>query len=161
MAEKIGSNQNAIYRAENPNYGKQTITTLKKIAAEFDVALVVRFVPFSELIDWASGTPRVNDGLNSEALDVPSFDAEEKARKFNDGLLPCPKEELDLRKPVMSAAEKRFKKPIQELRDAIHTAIVKFEDENRLAEVTHIDLKRDAPSSRKLEILAHVVSTPR
>jgi len=91
LAEKIASNQNAIYRAENPNYGKQTITTLKKIAAEFDVALVVRFVPFSELIDWASGTPRVNDGLNSESLDVPNFDAEEQAGKLNGGLPANPK----------------------------------------------------------------------
>jgi transcriptional regulator with XRE-family HTH domain len=84
LAELVGSNQNAIYRAENPNYGKQTITTLKKIAAAFDVALVVRFVPFSELLDWVSGTPHVNDGLNSKALDVPNFDAEEKTATFDD-----------------------------------------------------------------------------
>ena len=84
LAEKIGSNQNAIYRAEKPNYGKQTITTLKKIAAEFDVALIVRFVPFSELIDWVSGTPRITEGLNSNALDVPNFDTEEKKGAFED-----------------------------------------------------------------------------
>lgn len=79
LAEKIESNQNAVYRAENPNYGKQTITTLKKIAAAFDVALVVRFVPFSELLDWVSGTPRMNIGLSTEALSVLSFEAEEKS----------------------------------------------------------------------------------
>src|ERR1700683_1982027 len=72
LAEKIGSNQNAVYRAENPNYGKQTITTLKKLAAAFDVALIVRFVPFSELIDWVSGTPRMEHGLTSLTLTVPS-----------------------------------------------------------------------------------------
>jgi transcriptional regulator with XRE-family HTH domain len=76
LAEKIGSNQNAIYRAENPNYGKQTITTLKKIAAAFDVALIVRFVPFGELVDWVSGTPRTIKGLTTEALTVPSFEEE-------------------------------------------------------------------------------------
>ncbi len=84
LAEKISSNQNAVYRAENPNYGKQTITTLKKIAAAFDVALVVRFVPFSELIDWVTGTPHMNEGLNTEALSVPDFDSEDKAGKFEE-----------------------------------------------------------------------------
>jgi len=82
LADKIGSNQNAIYRAENPNYGKQTITTLKKIAAAFDVALVVRFVPFSELVDWVSGTPRTIKGLSTEALNVENFAGEERRDTF-------------------------------------------------------------------------------
>lgn len=76
LGEKIGSNQNAIYRYELPDYGKHTLTTLKRIAAAFDVALVVRFVPFSELVDWVSGTPRVERGLRSEALNVESFSDE-------------------------------------------------------------------------------------
>jgi transcriptional regulator with XRE-family HTH domain len=79
LADKIDSNQNAVYRAENPSYGKQTITTLKKIAAAFDVALVVRFVPFSELVDWVSGTPRINAGLSTNALAIPSFEVEEES----------------------------------------------------------------------------------
>jgi transcriptional regulator with XRE-family HTH domain len=78
LAERICSNQNAIYRSENPNYGKQTLTTLKKIAAAFDVALVVRFVPFSELVDWVSGTPRIINGLTNAALAVPNFECEER-----------------------------------------------------------------------------------
>lgn len=82
LAEEIGSNQNAIYRAENPNYGKHTITTLKKIAAANDVALAVRFVPYSELIDWVSGTPRTIAGLTTEALSVPDFQSEEYSGAF-------------------------------------------------------------------------------
>jgi len=92
LAEKIGSNQNAVYRAENPNYGKQTTTTLKKIAAAFDVALIVRFVPFSELTDWVSGTPRTIDGLTTEALTVPSFEAEEKDGVFDQTPTPTANE---------------------------------------------------------------------
>jgi transcriptional regulator with XRE-family HTH domain len=76
LAEKICSNQNSVYRAENPNYGKHTLTTLKKIAAAFDVALVVRFVPFSELVDWVSGTPRIVKGLNTAALEASNFSQE-------------------------------------------------------------------------------------
>jgi len=37
---------------ENPDYGKYSITTLLELAAAFDVALVVRFAPFSELLEW-------------------------------------------------------------------------------------------------------------
>jgi transcriptional regulator with XRE-family HTH domain len=76
LAEKLNSSQNAVYRLENPNYGKHTISTLRKVAAAFDVALIARFVPFSELVDWVSGTPRVDPGLDPNTLDVPSFQSE-------------------------------------------------------------------------------------
>jgi len=79
LAEKVGTNQNAISRLENPFYGKPTITTLKRIAAAFDVALVVRFVPFSQLIAWVSGTPFVDSGLSSKSLAVPNFSDETQA----------------------------------------------------------------------------------
>jgi transcriptional regulator with XRE-family HTH domain len=55
-----GMNQNAISRLESPTYGKPTITTLKRLAAAFDVGLVVRFVP----------------GHSTEAFAVPNFDEE-------------------------------------------------------------------------------------
>jgi len=76
LAEKVGMNQNAISRLENPNYGKATITTLKRIAAAFDVALVIRFVAFGQMVDWVSGTPYLDKGLSQESLRVPSFDTE-------------------------------------------------------------------------------------
>ena len=65
-----------IYRLENPSYGKPTISTLKRIAAAFDVALTVRFVPYGQLIDWATGTPFVDNGLSPESLAVPGFSEE-------------------------------------------------------------------------------------
>jgi transcriptional regulator with XRE-family HTH domain len=100
LAEKIGSNQNAVYRAENPNYGKQTVTTLKKIAAAFDVGLAVRFVPFSELVDWVSETPRTIVGLTTEALTVPSFGSEDAAGVFDaKGRIP-PQPARDFRIPI-------------------------------------------------------------
>lgn len=82
LAEKLGTNQNAVYRLENPNYGKQTLTTLKKVAAVFDVALIVRFVPFSQLVDWVSGTPHVDPGLTPTALEAPDFQSEVAAGVF-------------------------------------------------------------------------------
>ncbi len=84
MTEKVGMNQNAISRLENPYYGKATITTLKRIATAFDVGLIVQFVPFSELVNRASGTPYVEHGLRPEIMNVPSFDEEAQLGLFDE-----------------------------------------------------------------------------
>jgi transcriptional regulator with XRE-family HTH domain len=67
LAELLGTSQNAIYRLESPQYGKPSITTLKRLASIFDVGLAVWFTPFSKLVD------RV---ISLETVDivVPSFD---------------------------------------------------------------------------------------
>jgi transcriptional regulator with XRE-family HTH domain len=54
VAERLGNRklQPMISRYENPDYGKYSISTLLELAAAFDVALAVRFVPFSELAEW-------------------------------------------------------------------------------------------------------------
>jgi transcriptional regulator with XRE-family HTH domain len=54
VAEKLGNRklQPMISRYENPDYGKYSVSTLLELAAVFDVALAVRFVPFSELVEW-------------------------------------------------------------------------------------------------------------
>ena len=88
LADLVGMPQTAISRLESPNYGKPTITTLKRMARVHDVALVVRFVPFSKLVDWVSGTPYLENGLSSDALDVPSFEEEEKQRVFEHKVNP-------------------------------------------------------------------------
>jgi transcriptional regulator with XRE-family HTH domain len=76
LALQVGMPQTAISRLENPYYGKPTITSLKRLAAIYDVALIVRFVPFSQLINWVSGTPYEERGLSPEAMDIPSFKQE-------------------------------------------------------------------------------------
>jgi hypothetical protein len=73
---------NNLTRLEDPAYGKQTLSSLKRIASALDVALVVRFVPFSQYVQWLSGTPYFDEGLRPEALAVPSFEEEEKRRAF-------------------------------------------------------------------------------
>jgi transcriptional regulator with XRE-family HTH domain len=83
LAAEVGMNQNAVSRLESSDYGKQTITTLKRLAKAMDVALIVRFIPFSELIDWISGTRHVDDGLSTESLAVPSFSVEDEAGMFD------------------------------------------------------------------------------
>ncbi len=54
LASLIGSRQSAISKLEDPDYGRPSLTTLKKLASAFDVALVVRFVPFSDLLNHMS-----------------------------------------------------------------------------------------------------------
>jgi transcriptional regulator with XRE-family HTH domain len=83
LAKEVGMTQNAVSRLESPEYGKPTITTLKRLAAALDVGLVVRFVPFSEMIDWVSSTRRIDAGLTPESLAVPSFEVEEAAGLFD------------------------------------------------------------------------------
>jgi HTH-type transcriptional regulator/antitoxin HipB len=95
LAEKVGMNQNAISRLENPYYGKATLTTLKRIAAIFDVGLVVRFVSFSQLVNWVSGTPYEERGLSPDTMDVPSF-----AQEFKPANVPLESPE---RIPVQSS----------------------------------------------------------
>jgi transcriptional regulator with XRE-family HTH domain len=87
LAKKVGMNQNAISRLENPGYGKATLTTLRRIASALDVALVVRFVSFRQLADWVSGTPFLDKGLSSESFGVLNFARENIARQHVPALL--------------------------------------------------------------------------
>lgn len=66
LGRRAGKPQNVISRLEDPEYGRPTIQTLLEIASAFDVALLVRFVPFSELLE------RTQD-VTTAALRVPSF----------------------------------------------------------------------------------------
>jgi transcriptional regulator with XRE-family HTH domain len=51
LASEAGTTQTAISRIEDPDYGKLSLNTLYKLASAFDVALLVKFVPFSRLLD--------------------------------------------------------------------------------------------------------------
>jgi transcriptional regulator with XRE-family HTH domain len=86
LAKRTGMNQNMIYRLENPSYGRFTISTLKRVASAFDVALIVRFVPFSQLADWVTGTLFYDEGLSPDALAVAGFEKEEESRYRHMGL---------------------------------------------------------------------------
>lgn len=82
LAREVGMTQNNLSRLEDETYGKHTLNSLKRIAEALDVALVVRLVPFSQYIDWLSGTARVDKGISFTALTASSFQDEEKAGVF-------------------------------------------------------------------------------
>ena len=75
IAKELEIDRNNISaRLENPHYGKHTLTTLRKVAKAGDVGLVVWFVPFSRMVDWATGTPYEDEGLRPAFYEVPDFD---------------------------------------------------------------------------------------
>ena len=67
LGERTNKAQATISQLENPGYGSFTLSTLKRMASAFDVGLIVRFAPFSDLVNWSTN-------LSPRDLAVPSFD---------------------------------------------------------------------------------------
>lgn len=63
----IGTKQSGVSALENVNYSRWSLSTLRKIARVFDVALVVRFESFGEILDDITS-------FDAAKLDKPSFD---------------------------------------------------------------------------------------
>ena len=78
FGKMLGKSQSWVARLENPNEALPTLSSLLEVAHSLDIDLVVRFAPFSELVDWMSGRPHLIPGLSPEALEVESFNEEEK-----------------------------------------------------------------------------------
>jgi transcriptional regulator with XRE-family HTH domain len=69
LAEKTGMLQPRISAMETPGGAKFTIETLRRLASAFDIALMVKFVPFSDLVRWS-------EDFNPDTFSAPSFDAD-------------------------------------------------------------------------------------
>jgi len=67
LGEKTGMAQSRISVMEDANYSRLSLNTLKRLASAFDVALVVRFEPFSGLVEHFVH-------LDSSSLNVASFE---------------------------------------------------------------------------------------
>ena len=67
LANRIGVRQAWIAQIENPNYSGFRSKTLLKLTSVFDIGLIVRYVPISNLVEWELG-------LSSESLKVQSFE---------------------------------------------------------------------------------------
>ncbi len=66
LGRRLGRKQPNIARLEDEDYGKYNLQTLQRIASAFDVALVVRFVSFAELVSYTSN-------ITSADLAPPEF----------------------------------------------------------------------------------------
>ncbi|MPZ78424.1 MAG: hypothetical protein GEU77_18115 [Deltaproteobacteria bacterium] len=69
LGAKANKKQNVISRMEDPNYGKYSLSSLLDIASACDVALLVKFVPFSRFI-------QEHDYVDPKSLYAASFDEE-------------------------------------------------------------------------------------
>jgi len=69
LGARINKRQNLISRLEDPDYGRYTVKTLLELASAFDVALLVKFVPYSHFL-------REMEDKHPGALQVPSFEDE-------------------------------------------------------------------------------------
>lgn len=76
LAEQAGMKQSRISAMEKPGGAHFTLETLRRLAKAFDVALVVRFAPFGELLDWSKhfspddfAVPTFEQELSSGSLD--------------------------------------------------------------------------------------------
>ena len=72
LGNRAEMRQNAVSRLEDAESGPPSINTLLRLARAFDVALLVKFVPFTKLLNEFSD-------LSFEALRVPAFDREAPA----------------------------------------------------------------------------------
>lgn len=69
LAKALRKPQSVVSRLEDPSYGKVTVQTLLEVANVYDVALQVRFVPFSSFL-------RITRDLSTASMQVPSFEVE-------------------------------------------------------------------------------------
>jgi transcriptional regulator with XRE-family HTH domain len=69
LAAEADMAQPRISAMESPGYGNFNLETLKRLASAFDVALVVRFAPFSELMRWS-------DNFSPDDFQVLGFNEE-------------------------------------------------------------------------------------
>jgi len=90
---RAGMAQETISRLEDPNYGKLTLKTLKRIASAFDVALMVRFISFSELVEWELHlTP---DSLRALSFEKDPYFAEKTEEEPTESLINQEPHSLD------------------------------------------------------------------
>ncbi|WP_425482234.1 helix-turn-helix transcriptional regulator [Luteibacter yeojuensis] len=69
LADRVGTRQNAICRLEDPDYGSHSLRMLMKVAAAFDVALIVKLASFSTLA-------RESESLSEHQLYAAGYDEE-------------------------------------------------------------------------------------
>ena len=59
LGQRLGKGQNAVSRVEDPDYGRLSVKTLTELAAAFDVAVLVKFVPFTKFfIETSDKSPQ-------------------------------------------------------------------------------------------------------
>ena len=108
LGQKAGMSPSRITVMEDPSYEKFTLTTLKRLASAFDVALVARFTPFSDLVDWVTElSPEKLETLEFEkdSLSQSSKRPADKPQFFSGGITIASTEEI-LKHPKQSSPDR-------------------------------------------------------
>jgi transcriptional regulator with XRE-family HTH domain len=69
LADLAGMKQSRISKMEKVGGARFTLETLRRLAKALDVAVLVRFAPFGELVKWSNE-------FDPDSFAVPNFDAE-------------------------------------------------------------------------------------
>lgn len=89
LASKSGVSETTIADLEDPNSEKHDLMPLLKIAAALDVALLVRLVPFSSMVEWEADLSESKLTPCNYAEDVKAIQRaeEEDSRSFTSKLV--------------------------------------------------------------------------
>lgn len=108
LGRRAGMAQESICRLENVNYSSWSITTLRRLAQAFDLALVVRFDGFGSLLDDIVS-------LSREALERPSFADDTAFQHGRDQTPSVASAELTVRGDAISDLKTSELKPVANL----------------------------------------------
>jgi transcriptional regulator with XRE-family HTH domain len=89
LAGLAGMKQSRISKMEKPGGASFTLETLRRLAKAFDVALIVRFARFGELVKWSKE-------FQPDSFVVPSFDKECQALEEHERVLTAVRSEGEL-----------------------------------------------------------------
>jgi transcriptional regulator with XRE-family HTH domain len=113
LAGEAGMLQPRISAMERPGESKFNLETLRRIASAFDVALEVRFVPFSELLDWSERfdpdnfkVPEFEDDAALDLQESASDTTLQQLARLTAGNAPEWYERLDLAKKSLGLGQK-------------------------------------------------------
>jgi len=70
LATAIGTQQSAVSRLEDPEYGAQSLETLLAVAKAFDCALLVKFISYSELAKGSENLSETDQYAVPYSLDI-------------------------------------------------------------------------------------------
>lgn len=84
LATKLGTSQTAVSRLEDPSYGKFSVKSLLALGDAFDVALYVRFLPFSQFLTqtWDTSEHRFLAESYTEESDAVCFFTESASTSY-------------------------------------------------------------------------------
>jgi transcriptional regulator with XRE-family HTH domain len=102
LARAASMHQSRISMFETPGAANVTLETLSRLAAAFRVGLVVKFVPFSEMLRWENGYSQDNFSVTSIENDTEFENPAESAEsvQFGSGIAEAPPEFKKLPMPA-------------------------------------------------------------